>query len=96
MLVTDASGLWTVLDEPSLEDFEAAENEEVHAGTRGVLVRILRVVVVLLVISALLLYFVVPFGNVFNSTTYRWLRPNAGTHTIPLAPEQPSSPKLPV
>ncbi len=91
--MTDASGLRTVVDEPSMEDFEAAEEEQPQVGARVVLIRILRVVGVLLVILALLLYFVAPFYNSFWSVRYQWLRPNTGTHTIPLAPEHKSNPK---
>jgi hypothetical protein len=91
--VTDESDLWTVVDEPSMEDFDAAEEEEPQAGARVVLIRILRVVGVLLVVLALVLYIVVPFYSSFWSVPYQWLRPNTGTHTIPLAPEHRSSPK---
>ena len=96
MLVTDGSDLWTVVDEPSVEDFRAAEEEEPQVGARSVLVRILRFVGVLLVILALLFYLVAPFYNFFSSVTYHWLRPNTGTHMIPLAPEHKSSPKTSV
>lgn len=70
--MTDASDLWTVADEPSMEDFEAAEEEEPQVGAR-----ILRVVGVLLVILALLLYFVAPFYNFFSSLRRGWPRARA-------------------
>ena len=89
--MTDESDLWTVVDEPSMEDFEAAEEDEPQVGAR-----VLRVVGVLLVILALLLYFVAPFYNFFSSVPYHWLRPSTGTHAIPLAPEHKSSPKTSV
>ena len=94
-VVTGENGPWTVLEEPSWEDFDAAEEEEPKARARAVLVRILRIVGVLLVIVALLLYFIAPFNNIFGSAPIRWFRPDTGTRPIPLAPAPKTSPKLP-
>jgi hypothetical protein len=94
-LVTDEREPLTVADEPSLEDFEAAEQEEPQVGAKAGLVRALRVAGVLLVVLALVLYyFVVPFSNVFSSVASHWRRPASGTRTIPLAPARRSSPSL--
>jgi hypothetical protein len=90
--VTDESELRTVADEPSQEDFDAADEEEPQAGTREVLVKVLKVVGVLLVILALLLYFVVPVSSV----SFHWRRLGPELRTIPLAPERRSSPKMSV
>lgn len=81
-------------DEPSPEDFEAADQD--GYGAKPVSVRVLRAVVVMLVIVAMLLYFVGPFYNVFDSAPFRWLRPSTGTHPIPLAPEEENPPALDV
>lgn len=94
--MTDASGLWAVSDEPSIEDFEAAEEEELRPDARRVLTRALRAGVALLLVVALLLYFVVPLGGVLGSgSVYRLLRSSTRTQRIPLAPRPPVSPKLP-
>jgi hypothetical protein len=93
--MSDENDLWMVGDEPSLEDFEAAEEEESRAGTRPVLVRILRVVGVVLVIVALLFYFVVPFRNVLRRVPIRWRLPGTGTQPIPIAPQHEDNPKRP-
>ena len=93
--VTDESEQPTFEDEPSVEDFEAAEQEPPPAGLKVAVVRILRLVGVLLVIVALLLYFVVPFNTAFRSVLHRLRLPGGWMRTIPLAPEPPSHPKLP-
>jgi hypothetical protein len=90
--VTDESELSTVADEPSQEDFDAADEEEPQVGARDVLVRVLKIVGVLLVIVALLLYFVVPVSSV----SFHWRRLGPVMRTIPLAPERRSSPKVSV
>jgi hypothetical protein len=90
--VADESELPAVADEPSQEDFDAADEEAPQVGTREVLVRVLKVVGVLLVILALLLYFVVPVSSV----SFPWRRLGPGMRTIPLAPERRSSPKVSV
>jgi len=93
--VTDESDLGTARDEPSLDDFEAAEEDEPEAGARGAVHRILRLLGVLLVIVALLVYFAtVPLHYVFSSVPFHWRPSGGGTRTIPLAPEH-RSPKLP-
>ena len=92
--MTSESDLWTVVEEPSMEDFETAKEEEPHVGARHALFRVVRVVGTLLVILALLLYFIVPLNNVFMNVPNHWQRPNTGLHKIPLAPQRPSSPKL--
>lgn len=76
-----------------MEDFEAAEEER---GPRPLGVRVLRVAVAVLVIVSLLLYFVRPLRNVFNSETFEWLRPGRGSHPIPLAPQPENAPLLDV
>lgn len=93
-LVTDEQGLWTVLVEPSAADFDEPEEDELQPAARRVLLRILRVGLVLLLVVALLLYFVVPLGNIFTSVPEYLQRLRTGTHTIPLAPQHRSSPKL--
>lgn len=93
-LVTDEVDLRADADEPSMEDFEAAEQEELPTGPWVVLRRILRIVGVLLVIAALLVYFVVPYQNVFSAWRH-WRLPSIPLHTIPLAPEPKSVPTLP-
>ena len=92
--MTDDGDAWADEDEPSLEDFEAADQD--GDGARPVTVRVLRAVVVMLVIVAMLLYFAGPFYNVFDSAPFRWLRPSTGTHPIPLAPEHENPPMLDV
>jgi hypothetical protein len=94
--MSDENNLWMAGDEPSPEDFEAAEEEELRAGTRPVLLRLLRVVGVLLVITALLFYFVVPFRGVLSRVKVRWRLPSTGTQPIPIAPQHKDNPKRPV
>ena len=93
--VTGEQAHWTILDEPSPDEFEAAE-EELAKPSAGVIVwRIVRLAVALLLVAALLVYFVTPFTNIFGSVPFRWMHPNTGIHTIPLAPPQKANPKLP-
>ena len=94
MRVTDERDVEADTDEPSLEDFEAAEQEEPQAGARVVLFRILRTVGVLLVVLALVVYFAVPVSSFFIHVTHDWRRPSTGIHKIPVAPEPTSSPKI--
>jgi hypothetical protein len=82
----------TVADEPSQEDFDAADEEEPQDGAKAVLFKVLKVVAVLLVVVAVLLYLVVPLSVV----TFHWRRPEPGVRTIPLAPEHKSRPKVSV
>ena len=94
--MTNQTPTWTILDEPSPDEFEAAE-EELAKPSAGVIVwRIVRLAVALLLVAALLVYFVTPFTNIFGSVPYRWMHPNTGIHSIPIAPQQKSNPKLPV
>jgi hypothetical protein len=94
--VSDERELPTVVDEPSVEDFESAEDEQPPAGARVVLARVLRVVGVLLVVVALILYLVVPFNSGLSRAVRRLRLPDIRLRTIPLAPEQENAPKLPV
>jgi hypothetical protein len=83
-------------DEPSQEDFAAAEQEELQTGARVVRFRILRRIVALLVVLALVLYFAVPVSHVFTHTSSGGRRPGTGIQKIPFAPEPTSSPKVAV
>ena len=94
-LVTDDSDLRAFADEPSIEDFEAADEEEQRTGVRAILFRILRVAAVMLVIAALLVYFIVPFNNMFFNVPYRLRWPRPWTHPIPVAPERSENTSLP-
>jgi hypothetical protein len=81
--------------EPSAEDFEAAEAEQAHRGVRAIVLRTLWRLVALLIVIALLAYFIVPFNGFFGSSLYhRWHQINP-LRTIPLAPRRESLPKLP-
>jgi hypothetical protein len=93
--MTNEIPTWTVLDEPSSEEFEAAEEEQARPSVGFVLWRVFKLGVALLLVAALLVYFVTPFTNIWGSVPYRWLHPNTGIHTIPLAPPQKANPKLP-
>ena len=95
MLVTDEGGPWIVFDEPSAQDFEAGAQDEPKAGARVVFVRILKAFGVLLVIVALLVYFIAPFNNYLRSVPFHWFHPDSGTRPIPLAPQPQHTPKLP-
>ena len=92
----DERDLWITADEPSPEEFEAAEEEPRPAGPRVMLRRILRLLGVLVLIFALLLYFVVPFRNVVIDAMRQMNLPVPRLQSIPLAPEPTSTPKLPV
>jgi hypothetical protein len=94
--MADEDDLGTDADEPSPEDFAAAEQEEPQAGARVVRFRFLRLVGVLLVVLALVLYFAVPVSHVFPHVSFGWRRPNTGIHSLPTAPEPTSSPKISV
>jgi hypothetical protein len=95
-LVTDGSDLGADADEPSLEDFAAAEQEEPRAGARVALRRTLMAVGVLFVVLALVLYFAVPVTYIFGHVSRIWRRPSIGIHRLPIAPEPMSSPKISV
>jgi len=92
--VTDERDVEADVDEPSLEDFAAAEDESPQVGTRAVLVRILRTLGVLFVIVALLAYLVVPVRTFVIQVVHDLGRPNTEMRTIPLAPEPTSSPVI--
>jgi hypothetical protein len=93
VVVTDDNDLWTTEDEPLPEDFEIPEDEvPLRTGTR--LAKVLRLLGVLLLITALLLYFVVPFNNFFVGATYHWMRPDLKVRPIPAAPRPSTSPPL--
>lgn len=94
--MTDEFDYLTAYEEPSAEDFEAAEEEEeLQAGGRTVRFRILRAVGILIVILALVLYLVVPYGNLITIGRFRLRLPTIRTRPIPLAPEHKSPPKAP-
>jgi hypothetical protein len=80
-------------DEPSPEDFEADEHVEPPGGARAVVFRVLRVAGVLILILALLLYFVVPFRVVALRVLDQLRTP---LQSVPLAPHPKSNPSLPV
>ena len=82
------------VDEPSPEDFAAAEDESPQVGMRVVLARILRTVGVLFVIVALLVYLVVPVRTFVAQVVHDLRRPNTEMRKIPLAPEPTSSPTI--
>jgi hypothetical protein len=94
--VTGEGDLWTDANEPSPDDFEAADEARPPVGPRAVLFGALRAAGLLLVIVALLLYFVVPFRSVVSSVVYRLRLPSPKIHTLPLAPQREAAPKLPV
>jgi len=77
-----------------LTDLAAAAQEEPEDGTGRSRFRVVRLIGTLIVILALLLYFIAPFNNAFRSVPYRWFRPDSGTRPIPLAPVPKSNPKL--
>ena len=83
------------ITEPSAEDFEAAEHEEPRPGPASIVFRALRIVLVMVVIAAMLVYFATPLNNIFRAVPYyHWLHPDSGTRTIPLAPHDAPSPKI--
>jgi len=90
--VADENDLLEVVDEPSPEEFEAAERIEPPVGARAVVFRIARAIGTLLLIVALLLYFVAPFRNAVIRVLDEWHLP---LQSIPLAPGPPDNPKLP-
>jgi len=94
--VTDDELNSTVVEEPSPEDFDAAEEEESPAGPWAIVLRILRIVAVLIVIAALLVYFVAPYGRFLGLTRYRWIPHGIRIQPIPRAPAPAGSPTLPV
>jgi hypothetical protein len=47
-----------------------------------------------LLIAALVFYFIVPLNSYFTVGPLHWRRPAAGPRSIPLAPEHRSAPKL--
>ncbi len=94
-LVADENHLWAVEDEPSIEDFEAAEEEEQQVGRSAVRFRILRVVGVLFVVLALVFYLVVPANSLFRRLAPRLRLPTIRSRPIPNAPEHKGNPKFP-
>jgi hypothetical protein len=93
--VTDESGAWAAYDEPSWEDFEAAEAEDQQLRQRGSRFRILRAVGILIVVLALVLYLVVPRFVYFSGRSLHVRLPTTRTRPIPLAPAHESPPKAP-
>ncbi len=91
--MTDESDPGMSVDEPPIEEFEAEEAPP--AGPWAVPFRVLRAVVALLVIVALLFYFVAPFRTVVRSIP-RYLKwPSTKMRVIPLAPRPQNHPRLP-
>ena len=80
------------MEEPSVEDFEAAAQERPPTGVRPVLIRILKSIGILFVVLALLLYLVVPLRNAVWGPAHDWPRPGTGPQQIPVAPEPTSTP----
>ena len=93
--MADGSDNRPTADGPCIDDFWAADDQEDEARRGSLMSRVLTAALVLLLIAALIAYFVVPFNNFFGSVTYHLWHPNTGVHTIPLAPERRSNPKLP-
>ena len=92
-LLAEEGELWFVADELWAHDPEASEDEwPVRAKARGGL----RVAVVLLVIAALVAYFVVPLGVPLVRAHDRSRRPSTGIQLIPVAPKQADTPNRPV
>jgi hypothetical protein len=91
-LVADEDDLGTDADEPSPEDFAAAEHEEEQAGQPVVRFRILKLIGVLFVVLALLFYFAVPVSLIVTHISSGWRRPGTGIQKIPAAPEPTRSP----
>ena len=79
------------LDAPSQAEFEAA-NEELQERGPSLFVRVIRAIAALIVIAALLFYFVEPFRSVLTVIPLPWRSPNSGTRPIPLAPAPKTSP----
>ena len=92
----DESGPWLDADEPAPADFEAAEDEHPEAGLKAAVVKALKVVTALLIIAALLFYFVAPFNNIFSGVPFHWRPPVMRLRTIPLAPQHRTFSTLPV
>jgi len=93
VLLNGESGSPITSDEPSIDDFEAADEEMPPVGARAILFRILRALGVMLLIVALLLYFVTPFRAVIVDAVRQLRQP---LQSIPLAPQERSNPKLPI
>jgi hypothetical protein len=89
----DRGDVWTSAGEFASPDDEAFDDEEQARTT--IRARVGRAVGLVLVI-ALLSYFIVPFGRVSWSTRYRQQLPGGAIRPIPVTPERPSHPKVPV
>lgn len=94
--MNDERDLWTPLArEPSAAEFEAAEAEHRQRSVRKVVLRTLWRLAALLVVVALLAYFIVPFnGFLGSSLKHEWHRLDHML-VIPLAPQPVSPPKVP-
>jgi hypothetical protein len=90
--VTDENGHWSAEREPRPEEFEAPE-DEVPRRPSSPLARVLRLVGVLILVTALLMYFVTPFNNFFVTTTYYLIHPDVKVHPIPAAPKPRTNPR---
>ena len=88
--LADEGELWCVVDALWAQDPETPDDEP-HVGAKAH--RGLRVAGVLVVIVALLAYFVIPFGTPLFGGHYRWRRPSTGIRAIPVAPMHADEPK---
>ena len=87
-------GFWSDADAFSDLGFEAPEGEE--PARLGTFARLVRAAAALLVIAAMLAYFIVPFESVSRSVRSHWPRPAGNTKPIPLAPKPDSGVQYPV
>lgn len=91
----DDTELDTPPDEPSREDFEAAEREaKERVGRASRVARILRLVGVMFVIVALVAYLVVPVRVFIQQAAGNLLGPNGPIHVVPLAPKPAVPPTI--
>jgi len=89
----DRAAEYPAADEPSPEEFRAAE-ADLQVAQVSRLGRVVRMVGVLFLVLALLAYFATPYGRIVTTQAYRWLKLPPQTHTIPLAPEHRAGPHL--
>ena len=87
MHVPDEDAFHLVADEPSIEDFEAPIEEDQRSGPRRAFFKVLRLLGTLLVIAALLVYFIPPLNSAIRSVPSLLMRPHRGIQRIPLVPE---------
>ena len=90
--MSDEADRRPALDAPSEAEFEAAKEELAGRGP-SLFVRVLRAIAALIVIAALLFYFVEPFRSVLTVIPLPWRSPDSGARPIPLAPTPKTSPR---